>query len=120
MKQPGIPENKHSASPQERGSPLLHVLPLHYHQSRSQDYPHGPGPAHEVAEEELADDEALVESSQGVDRRQGVNLTGALNGTIWDVSSARILHTEQGKKGLPWLRDSHMATQPGNGPFGGL
>ena len=98
MKQPGIPENKHSASPQERGSPLLHVLPLHNHQSRSQDYPHGPGPAHEVAEEELADDEALVESSQGVHGSKRINLTGALNGTIWDVSSARNLHTEPGKR----------------------
>ena len=71
---------------------------LHEHQGRAEDDPRRPGAAHEVAEEELADHQGLVEPAQGVHHRQGLALSGALGGRLTEgffslvgsVTSARM------------------------------
>ena len=77
-----LSEHKHSARPGEVRRPLLHLRLLHEHQGRAEDDPRGPGAAHEVAEEELADHQGLVEPAQGVHHCQGLALSGALGGRL--------------------------------------
>ena len=75
-----LTEHEHSAGPGEVRRPLLHLRLLHEHQGRAQDDPRGPGAAHEVAEEELADHQGLVEPAQGVHHCQGLAFSRALGG----------------------------------------